>query len=170
MGRTFRNYSDNNSEFDIKFSIIADSPEQAKKNCGKIQILFRLLLTENEKQPGKANFGNNPKGKRNVYSPSLLESYDSTKEMKNDPDILHENGLGCKITKISADLVNDLGYFVVNEDDVKKYYPKGFTVSIAGAIMGQNMEYAGRPGNYKKDGTLQRNNVNRIIQFPFKFK
>ncbi len=172
IGRAFFNYSDSNSVFDIKFTIVADSLEQAKKNCGKVQILFRLLLTENEYDSGSwSNYGNIF---RNVYSPDLIERHDSDGIIKNDPEALWQNGVGCKMSKITVDFDNDLGYFVENDGGNKKYYPKGFKISMTGDITGREVSphlYAGRPGNYKSDGkSLIRDDVPRMINFPFKFK
>lgn len=87
---------------------------------------------------------------RKVYSPNLLEKHTSSGEISNDPKTLVENGIGSKISKISVDFINDLGYFVEDNGGVKKYYPKGFKISLAGAIVGYKNQYAGRPGNYKR--------------------
>jgi len=171
VGITYKNYSDNNSEFDIKFSVIADSLEQAKKNCGKIQILMRLFFTENRYDEEKYAFENYSDVKRNIYIPNVLERHDSSGVKADKWEEEYKCSIGCKLISLSVDHINDLGYFVETNDSIKKYYPKGFKISIVGAVMGQNEQYSGRPGNYNADtGRLTRNDKAGMIQFPFKFK
>ena len=176
VGVFYSNFSDENSEFDIKFSIIADSLDQAKKNCGKIQILFRLLFAENqftlagEDTNKKIDHKTLSDTKRRVYAPNLFENSRSTKSSAGSvANLLYNNGVGCQLLKVDVNIMNDLGFFI-EQNESKKYYPKGFTISINGSVVGIDPNnLSGHPGNYNTDGsTLQ--NAGESIQFPFKLK
>jgi len=172
VGVVYKNYSDSNSEFKVSFSVIADSLEQAKKECAKIQVLFRLLFVQNDWDDATEGFLYTATT-RPVYMPDLLENHQSDKTISNNYSKLYKNAVSCTITNISADIIHDLGYFMEEEDSKKSYYPKGFKVSVGGHTMGAgtNNVYAGRPGNYSKaTGVLERNDYVGIINFPFKFK
>jgi len=179
VGVFYSNFSDENSEFDIKFSILADTLEQAKKNCGKIQVLFRLLFSENKfkisptTQGGAKNIEHTIKSdtKRRIYAPNLFESSNSDKQATgNLAKLLLKNGVGCQLLKVDANIINDLGFFIEKEGTTKRYYPKGFTINLNGAVVGiAPKNLAGYPKNYNSDAsTLQ--DSNESIQFPFKFK
>jgi len=176
VGIYYNNFADDNSEFSIDFSIVADDIEQAKKNCGKIQILFRLLLNENQWDEDNLNYALHDQIRRNVYIPNLLERIDSNKGVAPPfNSLIYDNGIMCVITKIDVNLNNDLGFFIDKNGSVKKYYPKGFSISVQGDIVGYQNTYAGRPKNYnspklrKKTGALLNDENRQQIHFPFKF-
>ncbi len=171
VGVAYKNYSDNNSEFDISFAIASVSLLEAQKNCAKIQVLMRLYLSDNEYDSIQGTFLNNSLNPRYIYSPNLIEYHTSNKRHSDKYKSLLSNAVACQFNKLSIDIDQEAGYFIEKSGKKQRYYPKSFKIAISCTILGGvNHEYAGRPGNYNKStGKLERDDVPKVIQFPFKF-
>ena len=198
VGVFFSNFSDENTEFDIKFSVISSNLEEAKRNCGKIQILLRLLFSENYLRLIKdkkdrlltANYVIHDQTRRRIYVPNLIEGPWSTKQgpvyegvekaysgFMSTPSLLKNNGVGCELLSMDVNIVNDLGFFIDDGNTLPeqtkpgklKYYPKGFNISINAAIIGIDENYSGFPKNYDSSGEKLQD-PRDYRDFPFKFK
>lgn len=179
-GVFYNNFSNSNSEISIKFSILADSLAEAKKNCGKIQVLFRLFLGENLFNQKSIDHDYQSNTKRKIYAPNLFENPKSTKSVPNGTNAastIFDNGVDSVLTKLDVNIVNDLGYFIETTGSAgyvsKKYYPKGFTITLAWNGTGFSGDIGEHPGNYKTQGEERGTRLSDPkdnIQYPFKFK
>lgn len=126
MGKILNMQSSNtfkSLEYSIKINIPSASLKEAKKNCAKIQYLFRFFPKSHQYMDSRDQSANTIK----VYSPSLIETA-TTSGLVNplNFDQMFDNSLNLYLENIGFDIDLEQGFFEENG----KLYPKSMSIDL----------------------------------------
>jgi len=126
--------------YEVSFNVPSYNLEEAKKNCGKIQYLIRMMAkpsdaeeraTSEEGQELKDKFS---KRTVRVYIPNFIENRSTTQNVTHFSD-MYNNSVSLVFTNLSFDIDPADGFFeervkVDNNLQSKKIYPKTMKISL----------------------------------------
>ena len=136
-------------DYSMKIMVPSSDISEAKKNCAKIQYLMRMFFkkyTPSTLTRQSVDIGAT-KHALKFYSPSFIESPNTTKYFANDFKTMYNNSLDLFMTDLGIDIDIEAGFF-----QEKGYlWPKVFTVDLKMSYMSDDLikNYSLSGGKYE---------------------
>ena len=117
-------------DYSFKINLPAESLDEAKKNCGKIQYLFRMFLRR-----AKVDFREEEScisdlnRKVMVYIPKMIERPNAPKGLPQEAKVMFENSLPFFLESIDLEIDTDGGFF--EDPDFQRIYPKFMSITLS---------------------------------------
>lgn len=148
--------------YKIKINVPSKNLEEAKKNCAKVQYLFRMFLKQNIPMTEDEVFSDNVLTNQSTfissinrklmfYSPSFIEKPGASvpKIAPSDFENMYANSIQMSLGNLSLDISIDEGFF----EDKGFLYPKAFSIDMeiiyTEGDLQRNYSYNDVEGTYK---------------------
>ena len=125
-------------EYSMKINVPASDLREAKKNCSKIQYLMRMFFkkyTPSKLTKIRPEDTRSSKHSLKFYSPSFIESPNTTTYYANGFDAMYNNSLDLFLTDLSIDIDIESGFF---EQD-GYLWPKMFSIDLKMSYMSDDL-------------------------------
>lgn len=152
-------------DYSMKIIVPSSDISEAKKNCAKIQYLMRMFFkkyTPSTLTRQSSDIGST-KHALKFYSPSFIESPNTTKYYANNFKTMYNNSLDLFMTDFGIDIDIEAGFF-----QEKGYlWPKVFTIDLKMSYMSDDLikNYSLSGGKYKMLPSSTHPNKEHL--FPF---
>ena len=154
-------------DYNMKITVPAGDLVEAKKNCAKIQYLMRMFFkkyTPTKLTKIKGTDISNTKHALKFYSPSFIESPNTTSYYANDFDTMYNNSLELYLTDLNIDIDIDAGFFEENG----YLWPKVFSVDLKMSYMSDNLikNYSLSGGEFEMLPSTKFKGSEHLFPFP----
>jgi len=125
-------------DYSMNITAPAADLQEAKKNCAKIQYLMRMFFkkyTPTKLTRVRATDTRSSKHALKFYSPSFIESPNTTTHYANDFKTMYGNSLDLFLTDLDIDIDIEAGFFEENG----YLWPKVFTIDLKMSYMSGNL-------------------------------
>lgn len=156
-------------DYSMKVVVPSSDMEEAKKNCAKIQYLMRMFFkayVPSNMSHARSSDTRNTKHSLKVYSPSFIESPNTTTYYANDFDTMYNNSLDLFLTDLGIDIDIEAGFF--EEDGY--LWPKVFSIDLKMSYMSGDLirNYALTPEGYSMLPSDKYPGKEHLFPFPRK--
>ena len=117
-------------DYSFKINLPAENLEEAKKNCGKIQYLFRMFLRREKVDFQNEEFcASDLNRKVMVYIPKMIERPNAPSGLPQDAELMFQNALPFFLESIDLEIDTEGGF--LEDIDIHRIYPKFMSITLS---------------------------------------